>query len=276
MKMFADYEKHLRDNDLADITVSMYLADAKSFVGWLETATHEPFELAHVTPSDIREYRTHLQSNLKLRASTVNRKLASLNSWLRWAVKTEQMNSNPMDKIKYVHLVRQAPKWLDKHQQYALHRAMEKDLQVALLRYPKRWLTRRRDASLVIFMLHTGLRLSETAALTLDDIRISDRGGDVLVRQGKGNKERSVPLKAETRDALREWLNVRPKSLNNHLWVTTEADKNDMLTPRAFQRILKRYGQDAASPISHRMSYVTPLPKILQIKKWVSKSSPAF
>lgn len=248
MKMFSAYKTYLHDEDRSDLTIKVYLSDVEAFACWFEKQNREVIEPARVTPSDLRTYRQHLQETLRHKASTVNRKLASLASWLRWAVETEQITSNPMDKIKYVHRVRQAPKWLDKHQQFALQRAMEKDLQLAMLRYPKRWLTRRRDASLVTFMLYTGLRLRETAALTLEDIKMSERSGEVLVRQGKGNKERSVPLKSEAREAVREWLKVRPQSANSHLWITTEADENDMLTPRAFQRILKRYGQDAGIP----------------------------
>ena len=245
MTMFPDYKAYLQNEDRSDLTIKVYVADVEAFSSWFEKQNQEVLELARVTPSDLRSYRQYLQETLRHKASTVNRKLASLASWLHWAVDTEQITSNPMEKIKYISRVRQVPKWLDKNQQYALQRAMEKDLQLAKLRYPKRWLTRRRDVSLVIFMLHTGLRLSETAALTLDDIKISDRSGEVLVRQGKGNKERVVPLKADTREALREWLKVRPQSTDNHLWLTTEVEENDMLTPRAFQRILKRYGQDA-------------------------------
>lgn len=245
MTVFSDYKAYLQNEDRSDLTIKVYVADVEAFSSWFEKQNQEVLELARVTPSDLRSYRQYLQETLRHKASTVNRKLASLASWLHWAVETEQITSNPMEKVKYISRVRQVPKWLDKNQQYALQRAMEKDLQLAKLRYPKRWLTRRRDVSLVTFMLHTGLRLSETAALTLDDIKISDRSGEVLVRQGKGNKERVVPLKADTREALREWLKVRPQSADNHLWLTTEVEENDRLTPRAFQRILKRYGQDA-------------------------------
>jgi len=65
------------------------------------------------------------------------------------------------------------------------------------------------------------------------------------VRQGKGNKERAVPLNANARTAVREWLAVRPQSCTTHLWISTEEEGSGGLTPRAVQRVLKRYGQDA-------------------------------
>jgi len=42
---------------------------------------------------------------------------------------------------------------------------------------------------------------------------LSDRGGVVLIRQGKGRKERSVALPKEARAALRAYLAVRPQAV---------------------------------------------------------------
>jgi len=246
--MYAAFEQHLRDCDHADLTVTVYLADAKAFAGWLETATHEAFTLAHVTPGDVREYRSHLQTTLKLRASTVNRKLASLMSFLNWAVDSGQITTNPAARIKYVNKTPSPPRWLDRQEQFALQRAIDKDLQVSQLRFPKRWLTRRRDASLVTFLLHSGLRLSECTALQLDDLDLSPRKGRALIRQGKGNKERHVPLDTEARQALQDWLTVRPECPSRVVWLSVEMEQPDELTPRAIQRVLKRYGQLANIP----------------------------
>jgi site-specific recombinase XerD len=246
--MIADYRSHLENEDHSDLTIKVYLSDVEAFAAWFGKTNREALEPARVTPSDLRSYRQHLQEELRQKASTVNRKLASLSSWLRWAVDSGQIAANPLDKVKYVNRVIASPKWLDKHEQYALQRAVEKDLQIAQLRYPKRWRTRRRDASLVVFMLNTGLRLSETTSVRLGDIEFTERKGQVLVRQGKGNKERAVPLNVEARAALREWLSVRPQGADDCLWIATEEDAAGGLTPRAVQRVLKRYGQEAGIP----------------------------
>jgi integrase/recombinase XerC len=117
-------------------------------------------------------------------------------------------------------------------------------LQLSKLRYPKRWVTRRRDASLVLLLLHTGLRLSEATALRLTDIKMTDRKGSVSVQNGKGGKQRSIPLNADARKAMEEWLAVRPSHTSNYLWVAVEAD-TEGLSSRAVQRVFQRYGKDA-------------------------------
>jgi integrase/recombinase XerC len=245
MTLIDEYKNHLENEDLSALTVIGYVADTHLFMEWFKKNNREDFALENITPSDVREYRQHLQTEQSLKASTVNRKLASLPSLMNWGVESGRFSSNPAAKMKYVKQVAQSPKWLDKNEQYALQRAMEKDVQLAQLRYPKRWVTRRRDMSIVTFMLNTGLRLSETISLKLDDVEISERKGQVLVRQGKGNKERVVPLNADAREALNQWSKVRPITNCSKLWLSVESGSDEGLTGRAVQRVLKRYGEDA-------------------------------
>jgi integrase/recombinase XerC len=59
-------------------------------------------------------------------------------------------------------------------------------------------------------MLH-GLRVEECSHDELRDLDIDrERSGSVLVRNGKGDKERKVPLNSEARRVLRLWRDVRP------------------------------------------------------------------
>jgi len=239
------YKTHLENEDHSALTTVGYLADARLFIAWFEKNNHEEFALEKVTPSDVREYRSYLQNTEKRKASTVNRKLAALAALMRWALKTKQIVVDPTENVKSVKQSVAAPRWLDKHEQFALQRAIEKDLQLAQLRYPRRYVTRRRDASLILFLLHTGLRLSEVVALELNDVQISERKGSVLVRRGKGNKERSVPLNSEARKALQEWLAIRPQGSDAFVWIAVEASAEDGISGRTVQRILQRYAQDA-------------------------------
>lgn len=51
--------------------------------------------------------------------------------------------------------------------------------------------------------------LDECSQLTLEDIEFGERSGRLKVRQGKGNKARTVPLNASARQALAEYLAPR-------------------------------------------------------------------
>ncbi len=58
-------------------------------------------------------------------------------------------------------------------------------------------------------LLQTGLRLSECAALTFEDITFGERSGLLRVRAGKGNKARSVPFNASAREAIAAYVAPR-------------------------------------------------------------------
>jgi len=245
MDVIADFTSYLQGEDLSTLTITGYVVDVRLFIDWFEKHNREGFALASVTPIDVREYREYLQKEQGLKASSVNRKLASLASLMRWALHAKQIMEDPTRNVRSVRQAVVAPRWLDKKEQFALQRAIEKDLQISKLRYPKRWVTRRRDASMVLFMLHTGLRLSEILALELRDVQISERKGNVLVRHGKGNKERDIPLNTDARQALQEWLAVRPPVNSSFIWVAVEGLAVEGLSGREVQRVLKRYAQDA-------------------------------
>jgi len=236
------FQKHLDDQDLSPLTIKGYLSDLQHFNRWFEQTNGEVLTVQRITPTDVKEYKHFLLGVERRKAGTVNRRLAALASLAKWARQSKQIQSDPTENIKGVAGVARGPKWLDKHEQHRLMRAIENDLELAKKNYPKRWVTRRRDASMVLFLLHTGLRLSEAINLQMSDIQLSERKGSVLVQNGKGNKQRSVPLNSDARKALQEWIEVRPQS--DHLWMTVEGE-HESLSGRTVQRILQRYAKTA-------------------------------
>lgn len=65
----------------------------------------------------------------------------------------------------------------------------------------------RRDRTLLLLAVQTGLRVSELIGLTCQDISLS-RGAHVRCK-GKGRKERCTPLRKESVAALRVWVRER-------------------------------------------------------------------
>ena len=248
--LLTPFENYLTDRDRSLVTIKGYKSDMAYFASWFESRNAETFSPQAVTTSDVREYRQHLQMVERLKATTINRRLAALSAYMDWAVQTGQIDKNPRGKIKSVRLEEASAQALDRHQQYALQRAIEKDLQYAAKAYPRRKVSRQRDASLVIFLLNTGLRLSELLAMQFSDLELTDRKGLVIVRKGKGNRERTVPLNADARRAMQDWLAVRPERDTPFIWMAVE-DDSESLTPRSVQRIFSRYGQEAGIPGFH-------------------------
>lgn len=239
------FRTHLVNQDRSQLTINGYLADLEHFGRWFEQTNGEPFSPQAVTPTDVREFRQHQLNVERRKASTINRRLAALSAYMAWAKQAGLIEHDPTQGIRNIAKVDGGPKYLDKKQQYALQRAVEKDVQLSRLRYPKRWVARQRDASLVTVLLNTGLRLQEALDLRLSDVQIGDRKGQLIVRRGKGRKQRTIPLNAEARKALQEWMAVRPQCSGDFLWVAVESDTEGALSSRSVQRVILRLGQDA-------------------------------
>jgi len=108
----------------------------------------------------------------------------------------------------------------------------------------------------------TGLRLTELVALDIGDARISARKGLLVVRSGKGDRYREVPLNRSVRHALEAWLKVRSKRLTDGepaLYVRSADTVVALLHDIPSERPLPRFGAAGASSISGAQTAVTML-----------------
>ena len=65
----------------------------------------------------------------------------------------------------------------------------------------------RRDRTLLLLMVQTGLRVSELTALDCGDVELAT-GAHVRIH-GKGRRQRSTPLREDTVTVLQAWLRER-------------------------------------------------------------------
>ncbi len=247
--LMSEFINSLTQRDRSPKTLRGYKSDLEAFASWFEKVNGEFPTPDRITPADIREYRQKMLTVQRRKANTVNRHLASISAYLEWAIEQGMIEHNPGRDVRLVSTITTGPRYLNKREQYALQRAIEKDLQLARMRFPKRWVARERDAALVTFLLHTGLRLQEALAIETTDLTIGERSGEVYVRNGKGNRVRTVPLNAEVRQAIQKWITVRPAETDNtYLWPPVEGDYDGALTGRSVQRLVRRYGEEAGLP----------------------------
>lgn len=183
------YSTHLLDEGKSKHTVRAYTTRIRMFAQWFEETNGEGLTPSATTPSDLRDYKSYMQTNLRQKAQTVNLSLNAISSWLKF-------HDEVMARPSKVKIQKPTPKWLSKTEKKAFVRAVEKSRNV-------------RDNSLVAFMFGTGLRAEELEILLISDLTINDRSGSVFVRRGKGNKERTVQLNNDVRNALRTYLKDR-------------------------------------------------------------------
>ena len=233
MTAFTDFQNYLEMQDRSAATVASYISDLRQFARWFEQTNGDTVTPERVTALDIRDYRQYMLTVLRRKPATINRHLASISAWLSWAVDTGQIESNPARQVNGVSSVPQPPKWLTRQEEGALLRSVERAVQSARTEPAKRQAARNR--ALVIGMLNTGLRADEICNLELDDLQIGERKGSVTVRNGKGRKQRTIPLNKQARQAFSDWLAIRPNVDSTWVFVGQRGNK---LSTSALRRII--------------------------------------
>jgi integrase/recombinase XerD len=237
--LLAAFTQHLHEEDASRHTMSAYLSDVSHFLSWYHQTFHE-FDLDAVTPTDIRAYREFLQEQIPPAApATINRRLAALRRFFTWAKENQLTLFRPTERIRNVESTAHGPQSLDRKQWHRLQRSVEQAKGIQGIR----------DRCIVLLLYHTGLRVGELAALHLGDMILGERSGHVNVRRGKGNKSRRVPLNAEARAVIRDYLWVRPATQVLNLLV---GQRGEPLSAHAIYDVVVKYGQLAG------LDHVTP------------------
>ena len=110
----------------------------------------------------------------------------------------------------------------------------------------------RRDAAVMLLFLDTGIRCAELSALDLADCDLPR--GRLLIRHGKGNKQRVVPFARRCRAALEAYLAVRGRTPGPLLWAVTgprQLRPGVRLQPNGLKQLLRRRGRAAHVPRCH-------------------------
>ncbi|AIU70834.1 recombinase XerC [Thermococcus eurythermalis] len=117
--------------------------------------------------------------------------------------------------------------------------------------------TRKRDRLIVLLLYGAGLRVSELCNLKKGDIDL-DRG-IIVVRGGKGAKDRVVPIPEFLAKEIRSYLETRSDS-SEYLLVEERRKNKDRLSPKTVWYLLRKYGEKAGvevTPHKLRHSFAT-------------------
>ena len=215
----------LAQAERSPLTIKNYLSDLRAFAAWFEATNGDPFEPLKITPTDLREYKRWMVTHCGFKPKSVNRKLATLKSFIHWATETGLVTDARALKIpKAEKEERHGPRWLDRREQNKLLRVVERTDQP-------------RDLTLIKLLMNTGLRVQELCDLTWHDVRLSERKGTLTVRSGKGGKRRQVPLNQSARSALLALGHQEHAGQRAHIF----AGQRGPLTPRGVQNLLSKY-----------------------------------
>jgi integrase/recombinase XerC len=239
------------EQDASPETVRNYASDLRQLAWFLlsNRLAERPINPAALSSDSVRAYLQWLDRRGEKQTSLA-RKLASIRSFYRYLLRQGLVNRNPVEDLR-------TPKQ-PKH----LPLVLTKDDANALMTFPNGGTTGSlRDRALLETLYSTGARVSELVALNMDDIRWSEG----LVRlQGKGRKERIVPIGDLALEAIRTYRASLPpqRSRPPHPAVFFN-NRGGRLTTRSVARIVARYSSRLAggsvSPHTLRHSFATHL-----------------
>lgn len=100
------------------------------------------------------------------------------------------------------------------------------------------------DRAVPLLLINNGIRIGECAALDMADVSIAGRKAQIIVRSGKGDRYREIPLNEVARDAVRDWVLER-----NKRFVNSKIDDALFLNPQgarmsatSLDRIVRKIG----------------------------------
>jgi site-specific recombinase XerD len=120
-----------------------------------------------------------------------------------------------------------------------------------------------RDRCIIDLALGTGLRVSEIGQLKLEDIDLSRGGNSLIVRHGKGDKQRIVKFNSKLKSHILEYIEYRCKD-SDYLF---PSERQEYMSSNAIQKVFKKWAMKADLPTRYsihscRHYYATALLKV--------------
>lgn len=214
--------------NLSAKTLEAYKSDLKLFLNFVSDELNP----------DICAYIAHLNLDLKLKDTSIRRKIVTLKNYYNYLSELNIIPYSPFLKLKFrFKHERRLPKTLAVTDISKILACFDIDI-TALTPFAQKSFIR--DAALIDLLISTGIRIGEAAAITLSDVIASER---TLLIHGKGRKQRLIYISApETWNRLSALIKERKKAGGEHLFINRYGDP---LTIHGIEDIYTKYVKKA-------------------------------
>lgn len=232
MRIEAAAEQFLRhlvvERGCSSLTAVAYRSDMRKLVEYLEQAGIEA-DVEGLTPIVLRRFVSFLAGK-GYNPATIARRLCAVSSMFKYLISYGHADSNPCASVVAPKRQRKMPAVLSTEEARRVLRAAEEHTNPDM---------GFRNRAIVATLLFCGLRRAELVALKVADVDV--RSEWLKIRTGKGGKGRSIPLVGEVRDALADWLELRPQVSHDYLFTgfTGQRLGNNGVS-RMFQRVAEK------------------------------------
>ena len=234
-------------------TLVAYRRDVLDFLSFLTIHSGNKNGASQLDSIDQVSMRSWIAENRRSgkTSRSIARQLSSVKSFYKWFAKRRGIDPTMV-------LITKAPKFQKKLPR-ALSKEAAKEISQSIdLTDNEPWVIAR-DTAVILLLYGCGLRISEALSLKYSEMPLTD----TLKIQGKGDKFRIIPILQIARDAVENYLNTLPFTLNGNDNIFRGV-RGGSLNPRSIQLVMKLIREKLgiasnATPHSLRHSFATHL-----------------
>jgi integrase/recombinase XerD len=209
--MMNRFKQYLLEDGKSENTIKGYVQSVNGFLKWFDESKDVEFNKLH--RENVKEYVSFLKTVKSSKPKTINTKLNALVKFNEFLVETKIQTDMVITKKDYMKV----------QQQYASlakveFKDIEKFRQIILDKDNKR------NYAIVTLLSYAGLRISEALNLKVNDFNLISR--ELLVKDGKGDKTRTVFINDKVKTALHSWMKEREaKGIDNEFIFVSNRNK---------------------------------------------------
>jgi len=198
-----NFTTELRTKGRSEATVIAYAKDIEQLLNYF--SSRGIMRLPQTSIEDLEAYKKHLQDN-NYTPKSISRKINSTRTFYRYLLENTYIKDNPAEKLAHPKFETKPPRVLSEMEYRALRDVSRIDIRLY---------------SIVELLLQTGIRIGELATLTLEDVRNTKDGINYIYIKASGSHpSRKVPINKSAKKAIDEYLNIRPETEEDTLYVT--------------------------------------------------------
>lgn len=194
------FKDNLSKQGRASATILAYSKDIEQLTSFC--SKNGKANLQEITKADIDAFKEDLaQKNYTTKS--ISRKINSIKSFFSYIQVNGVIVDNPATEVTHPKYDIKPPRLLNKIEYRALRDACKDDV---------------RMAAIVELLLQTGMRISELANLKIKDVDFSTN--QMVIRAFESHPERVIPFNQPVKESLQRYLEARPKSPNDSVFIT--------------------------------------------------------
>ncbi|SOB90420.1 integrase/recombinase XerD [Ureibacillus xyleni] len=242
-ELLSSFENYLKQEEKSIHTISSYLTSVQKYFGWFEGVFGRPPQILH--SENILSYKEELKKERNpkgeyISAKTINVRLNALRTFNKFLVEEGIMSDIIIGKNSYIkvqNLIVSPAKFTKQDVNHFFQSILESNEENQKDCY--------RNYTLAKLLALTGCRITEALSIQIEDIHLQAK--EILIRNGKGAKSRTILVNSQLHRILTKYLNdIRPEyrlsQVSPYLFLS---NRSHSLSRKTVNKMFAKYSKSA-------------------------------